>query len=212
MIKNFRFNTPWEQFEEAVKVLKDLIKQKEAYWLLGCLRGFDLFIDDNIAESLDKEILRIIYSEIMYLLYGAINGEDIDEEKMKKAILRESSETSEEDAQAAAMSVRNKFELVKDSFDFEQLRRRYKLKKESIHFKLSDFAYNICSSDLSDGEKINCAFINITAQKRLTDMEDKDKTVPNSERQQEVYFVCDYEDIDMLIHQLEHVKKQMGEH
>ncbi|MCM1252698.1 MAG: hypothetical protein NC321_07735 [Clostridium sp.] len=211
MIENFRYSSPWEQFEEAVRKLKDLIENEKAYWLVGYLREFDIYIDEIEKVKLGEDILEIVNSEILYLLYETLNGKDINEEKIEKTIRAVSEDASEKSVRDAVMSLRNKFEFVKDSFDIEKLRKRYKLKKESVSAKISGFNYNIYTSNLSDGDKMNCAFINISSKKRLAEMRDSITLFENDEKQTEVYFVCDKEDIDMLIHQLEIVKKKMEE-
>lgn len=211
MIENFRYSSSWEKFEEAVKKLKDLIKDDKAYWLIGYLKEFDIYIDEVEEAKLEEDILEIINSEILYLLSETLNGKDINEEKIKKTIKSVSVDVSEESIQEAVMSIRNKLEFVKDSFDIEMLKKRYKLKKESVSSKISGFNYNIYTSNLPDGEKVNFAFLNISVKKRLPEMKDVISVFENAERQSEVDFICDKEDLNMLIHQLEMIKKKMEE-
>ena len=68
MIENFRYISPWDEFEGAVREMKDVLKRKQAYWAIGFMDEFDLYIDDAAAENMTSETLDIIYDEILYLL------------------------------------------------------------------------------------------------------------------------------------------------
>ena len=212
MIENFRFSSSWEEFEEAVRILKDLLKRNKAHWLIGYLREFDIYIDEDEKERLEEDVLEIIHSEILYLLYEVLRKNGINAEKMKEAILKVRDGVSEDSVQEAITSVRNKLEFVKDSFDIVKLRQRYALKKDSVSSKLSGFHYNIYTSNLSGEDNANCAFINISVKKRLTGMHNELTLLVNAERQDEVCFMCDQEDLNMLIHQLEMIKTKMEEY
>lgn len=211
MIENFRYTSSWEKFEEAVKILKDLLKQGDAYWLIGFMGDFDLYIDDEVAEEMDEEILDILSDEVMYLLYWALDEEDIDEEAMRNTITNAENEVTESEMAEIVVSVRNKFELVKDAFDIEVLVRRYNLKKDSVSLKLSDLKYNVYANKMPNGKEVNCAFINIACKKDLGGMKPQGIGTLLAEKapEQEVTFICDEDDIDVLIHHLEGIKRNL---
>lgn len=212
MIENFRFSSSWEKFEEAVVILKELLKRNKAHWLVGYIKEFDIYIDEDEEEQLEEETLEIINSEIVYLLYESLNKRAVNEDKIKEVIQEVSSEATEDNVQQAIISFRNKLEFVKDSFEIDELLKRYELKEDSVNAKLSDFRYNIYKANLPDGGNINCAFISISSQKRLEGIQKAISLFTNAEKKDEVCFMCDYEDINMMIHQLETVKKKMEEY
>lgn len=214
MTTSFRFNSPWEQFEESVRILKRLLSQNQAYWMIGYMRDLDIYIDEVAEETLSEDVLNIVHEEILYLLDGLFKMEDIEENEIKEAFTESGHEISEEKLQEMVTSIRNKFELVKDAFDIEKLTVRNNLKKETVNAKLSGFGYNIYTTRLSDGEKAECAIINLSSQKKLKSIKGSPISffLQNGERRDEVSFLCDKEDLDLLIHQLETVRRKLEEY
>lgn len=199
MIDNFRYSCPWEQFEEAVKILKDLIEQKKAYWLIGFMGNVEILLDVS-EEQLPEEVENIIDDEIVYLMRGALINKDFNGESLKEGLFLHNPDASEEELDMFIMSFCNKLELVKDTFDIDRLSVRYKLKDKSINHKLSNFNFNIYTHNLSDDQNAKCALLNFSSKKDF-----------GNAKEDEVSFICDAEDIDILIHLLQSVKDNMEE-
>lgn len=214
MIANFRYNSSWEQFEKSVKILEELISQNQAYWMIGYMRDLGIYIDETIEETLQEDVLNIIHEEILYLLYGLLEKETITEDDMKEALTEADHKIPEKELQEMIISVRNKYERVKDAFDIDKLTIRNNLKKETINAKLFDFEYNIYTTKLSNGEKAECAIINLSSKKKLRSIKGISLSFlgQNEERKNEVSFLCDREDLDLLIHQLETIRRKMEEY
>ena len=201
MINNFRYSCPWEQFEEAVKILKNLIERKKAHWLIGFIKNIDLLVDES-EDELSDEIEKIIDDEIIYLIRRTLTKKDVDEEGFKKSMRLSYPNASEEELDESAIIFFNKLELVKDTFNIDKLSIKYNVKKRLISHKLSGFDYNILTHNLSpDEEETKCALINISSQKSLE----------KNQKEEEVSFICDKDDIDILIHFLEIIKSYMEE-
>lgn len=199
MIKYFRYNSPWEQFEEAVKQLKDLLERKKAFWLIGFLKDIDILVDESEGK-LSEETESIIDDEILYLVRGILNNKQLDYESIKRGICRNYENIPEEDLEASVVSVSNKLELVKDTFELDELLRRYKLKNHSVIHKMSGFDFNIITQSLPpDGEEVKCAVINLSTQKRIAE----------DEKENDISFICDKDDVDVLIQLLQMVKTGM---
>lgn len=213
MIENFRYNSSWEDYNKAVKLLKDLLKKGKAYWLIGFLKGFDLYIDDTVATDVDSYMAEIIYNEIVYLVMSVLEDSTINLEEMRKAILNVDGEISEEELENALLSVQNKLELAKDSFDISELSLRYNLKRDAINSKLSDFEYNICTHNISDRTSIKCALINMECKKKVSEFREQGIGALFAEKQQqEITFICDETDINVWIQKLEEIRRRLREY
>lgn len=212
MITGFRYNSSWEQFEKSVKILKKLISQNKAYWMIGCIRDLDIYIDEKEEETLQDDILNIFHEEILYLLYSLLEGEKIEEDDIREAATGMDDEISEEELQKMVTSIHNKLELVKDAFDIDNLTMRKNLKKESVNAKLSDFGYNIYITKLLNGEKVECAIINLTSQKKLRSIKGNPINIFLQKEENDVSFICDREDLDLMIHKLKTIRRKMEEY
>ena len=118
------------------------------------------------------------------------------------AISAAGDEISKEEEDLMFKAVCNKFELVQDMFEIDKLFLRYNMKQNTISPKLSDLKYDIGTSYLSDGSRINCALVNMVSKKKL------DKS---SKQSGDITFICDEEDIDFWIGQLEEMKQKIRE-
>ncbi len=202
MIENFRYISPWDEFERAVREMKDVLKRKQAYWAIGFMDEFDLYIDDAVAENMTSETLDIIYDEILYLLKWRLDKKSFREDEVRMAISAAGDEISKEEEDLMFKAVCNKFELVQDMFEIDKLFLRYNMKQNTISPKLSDLKYDIGTSYLSDGSRINCALVNMVSKKKLDN---------SSKQSGDITFICDEEDIDFWIGQLEEMKQKIRE-
>lgn len=202
MIENFRYNSPWGDFENAVKDMKDALKKKQAYWAVGFMDEFDLYIDDKAAEEMKTGSLDIIYNEILYLLKWGLDKESFREDAMRMVISSTGDEISKEE-DSMVRAVYNKFELVQDSFETDRLAVRYNLKQNAISPKLSELKYNVEAFYMPDGSSVNCALVNMVCKKKLDE---------SSGQSGDITFICDEEDIDFLIGQLEEMRQKMREY
>ncbi len=202
MIENFRYISPWDEFERAVREMKDVLKRKQAYWAIGFMDEFDLYIDDAAAENMTSETLDIIYDEILYLLKWRLDKKSFREDEVRMAISAAGDEISKEEEDLMFKAVCNKFELVQDMFEIDKLFLRYNMKQNTISPKLSDLKYDIGTSYLSDGSRINCALVNMVSKKKLDN---------SSKQSGDITFICDEEDIDFWIGQLEEMKQKIRE-
>ena len=202
MVDGFRYTSPWEAFERAVWELKELLKRKDAYWAVGFMANFGLFIDDAIARKMEKDILDIMYNEIIYLLRWRLDGGKIEKEDILEAASTADCEIQEEELETLVKIVCNKFELVMDAFDAEQLAIRYKLKRNTVSPKLSDLKYDVNTQYMPDGHKINCVLVNMACKKKWNGC---------AEQSDDITFICDEEDIDLWIGQLEEMRQRIRE-
>ena len=100
MIENFRYISPWNDFEDAIKEMKDVLKKKQAYWAVGFIDEFDLYIDNAAAEKMEKKTFDIIYDEILYLLKWRLEKRKLRAEDIRMAISASDNEISEEEYNA----------------------------------------------------------------------------------------------------------------
>lgn len=211
MIANFRYKSSWEKFEETVNILKDLLKNKKAFWVIGYSQGLDIEIDDDFMEKTDRDILMIMNDEILTIVAAILKDGSLNEEKLRKSLLSADHEISEEEKDSIVRSVFNKLELVKDAFDIDRLAVRYQLKKESVNPKILNFEHNVFTHHFADGGKEMCALVSISTKKKLPDLmgQTLSSFFSNSEKENEISFLCDRDDIDLLIYQLKTIKKEM---
>lgn len=213
MTASFRYKSSWEQFENSVKILKSLISQNQAYWMIGCIKNLDIYIDETVEETLQEDVLTIIQEEVLYLLLGLLEGEKIEESDIRDAVVDIDQDISKEKLQEIVTSILNKNELVKDAFDIGKLAVRYNLKKETVNAKLSEFGYDIYTTKLLEGEKAECAIISLSSKKKLRNMKEPSiNFLRNEEIKGEVSFLCDKDDLDLLIHHLETIRRKMDEY
>lgn len=208
MISNFRYKSSWEEFEHAVKILKDLCKQQKACLLVETLSELDIYIENEEARKIDEDILRIIYGEILYLLSLRMEKGKLEKERLRKSIASVQKEASDDEIETMMMNVYNKMELIEDAFDAETLERRYYLKQNAVNPKLSDFDYSVYTRHMPGGKQIECAIVSIACKKNLDDIQGR---ANDSEPEKDITFICDEEDIDFLIYQLEEVKREIRE-
>lgn len=214
MIENFRYSSSWEQFEYSVKELKKLLSQNQAYWMIGYLKDLDIYIDETVQETLQEDVVNIIHDEILYLLFVLLENGNLIEENLKEALDESNPELSDEESQEIITCVHNKLELVKDAFDINKLAIRYGLKKQAITNKLSAVDFNIYSTKLLDGESVRCAIINLSSQKELKTLNKIPLSIflQDNAQKDEVSFLFDEEDLNLLIHQLETIRRKMEEY
>ena len=168
--------------------------------MIGFIKDIDLIIDET-EDKLSYEIKNIIDDEIIYLIRGSLAKINDDEEGIKKSMRLSYPDISEKELDASAIIFFNKLELVKDTFDIDALSIKYNVKKGLISHKLSNFDFNIFTYDISpDVKKAKCALINISSQKNLEKNEEEG-----------ISFICDKDDIDILIHLLGIVKRRLEE-
>lgn len=217
MIKKFIFTSTWDMFAEAVDVIKKLIDSNKAHWAVGFLNEFSLYVEDDADINLKIKTGTDIIDEIVYLLgwylETACNGTEITEKEILKTI-NASQETfsDEKELKQTVKNVQNKLELVKDAFDTDHLVIRYKLKRDAVNLKLSDFKYNIYAQNLPDKGRSNFALIHMTCKRNLKGFLQGIKALLTEHEQGEsVTFICDKEDIDLLIALLNEIKQTLGE-
>lgn len=214
MNKNFRYSSSWENFEDAVKIIKELFKNQKAYWLAGFMEDFGLAFDDAAYDEL-KDIQAILEQEILYLVYFCLIGREFsDKEKIRKEISNSTNSKnniSDSEIDEMVLLVQNKFELVKDAFDIDRLRARYIMKKDSVNSKLADFKYNVMLQNLPNGNKAGCVLLNMACKKKLGDFGSEGivELFEEKEPTTEITFICDEDDIDYLISQLEEIKQKI---
>ena len=213
MIKNFRYSSDWEDFVKAVEIIKEMLKSKQAFFSVGFLSSFTLGVVDDVC--LEETIETIINDEIVYLLrwYLECNdaGKQVNEQEIRSVLKRgKGFKISEEEERLLVKSISNKLELVKDAFDIERLSARYQLKQNAVNAKLSDFNYNICTCDLPNQKKANFALIDMVCKRNLLDApQGLEKILAQYEHGESITFICDEEDIDMMIGMLKEMKQKI---
>ncbi len=213
MIKNFRYSSDWEDFVKAVEIIKEMLKLKQAFFSIGFLSPCALFLRDDVY--LETDIETIMHDEVVYLLrwYLKCNdeGKQVDEKEIRLELKRgKGFKISEEEERLLIKSISNKLELVKDAFDIERLSVRYQLKQNAVNAKLSDFNYNICTCDLPNQKKANFALIDMVCKRNLLDApQGLEKILAQYEQGESITFICDEEDIDMMIRMLKEMKQKI---
>lgn len=213
MIKNFRYKSDWDDFFTAVKILKELVKSKQAFFSVGFWRSFSLIYTDNVC--LNAEIDTIISDEIVYLLRWYLNrnkeGKEINEKEIRSLLDAGSKESVSEEEQALLVKkIENKLELVKDAFDVERLIVRYQLKQDAVNAKLSDFNYNIYTCEIPNQGNTSFAIVDMECKKKLQDVpQGIEKILSRHEQGESITFICDEEDIDLMICALKEMKQKI---
>lgn len=209
MIKDFRYNSTWEDYSRMVAQVEELLKQGRARWQIGCLHDFDLDVDGDVDFEYDE--WKIIYEEILFMIFMGLKDVPPDAEGVRGA-LRTSTEALEEwQIEDAITLVMNKFELAYDTFHVEELKELYCLRKESIMPKLSAITYNLVERRGVSGQRYPEAQISISVQKKLPEIPYIPGERDIQECGSEISFVCGRNDIDYLIRVLQEMKDGLRE-
>lgn len=213
MLKNFRFSSTWENFVKAVQKIKELVDSNKAYFAVGFLREFSLYMEDDV--DLDESINTIIESEVIYLLRWYLDyyfdGKEIDEKVIWSAINAGRKEgIDEKELKQMVKNVQNKLEFVKDVLEIEYLLDRYRVKQEAVNLKLCDFKYNVYAYNLPDKQNFNFAIINMVCKDKLNGaMQGEEDLLVEHKRGESITFICDERDIDLWIAQLKEVQRKI---
>lgn len=211
MLANFRYESSWEDFSKTVKRLQALLREGKAHWLIGFLKDFDLYFEESAVDELDEKFINILQEEVLYLLIGALKGEELDVQKVHETILMNNKNVSEDEISHIFVNMKNKYELVKDSFEIDKLAARYHLKKSAVNAKLCDFKYNIYTDTCNTaGKQTDCAIISMACKRKFTDLRAQGiRALLEEQEKNEITFICDEADIDVLIEELEGIKQKM---
>ena len=202
MVDGFRYASSWDEFERVVWELNDLLKRKDAYWAVGFMGKFDLFIDDAMADGMKENVLDIIYDEILYLLKWRLDENIMGEEDIRAVLFATDNGISEEELEEMAKIVCNKYELIMDVFDIEYLAMRYNWKRDTLSPKLANLRYDVSTQYIPDGHKINCVLVNMECRKKWNGCD---------QQSEDITFICDEEDIDLWISQLKEMQQRIRE-
>lgn len=82
--------------------------------MVDCFSRLDIFLGVGDIDELDcdKSLLTIIDNEIVSLTFQALEGNVIDDKKLRQTLLEEDSKNSEEEINSLIQTAHNKFELV----------------------------------------------------------------------------------------------------
>lgn len=210
----FRYVSEWGDFETAVKVLKTCLEKGTMHFCIGFIEDFTLIADDEIESDaiVDDKSIQIIKDEILYLITSGLEELKMDEESVYHNLLS-AKVVPEEQIKKVTKEVCNKYELVSDTFDIEQLKLRYDLKNNSVNKKVSSLDYNIIMQEQNNREYSSFALISLGVKKNLIDSDSnklKSLSVRN-EIEDSTTFICDENDIEIMISELKIIQKKIRE-
>lgn len=209
MIKNFRYDSTWEDYSRMVAQVEELLDQGKARWQIGCLYEIDLDVDADVHFEYDA--WNILYDEILFMIIMGLQDSPPSEERVRDALKPGVESLREQQIEDMITLVMNKYELAYDTFHVEELKEVYCLRKESIMPKLSAIDYNVVERRAFSGKRYQEAQISITAQRRLPEIPYKPSTQAPRDCGSEISFICGRDNIDYLIRVLQEIKDGMRE-
>lgn len=206
MPRDFRYRSSWEKFEEAANYFFECLKENKAKLLYGCIKNIYVEIPNE-----KPEFKKIVMREVVSLLEEALEG-DFDLQDLNDYLETQCEDgmIEEDDIQDILNMVEEKYKYVVERIVNNDTVRRYYFKENTINNKISGFQSDINKYIINNEEELKYALIRIAVNKKLPDF-----TLPNEviklieDREEKVEFVCDVNDLDYLIEQLETIKKKL---
>lgn len=207
-MENYRYNSAWNEFVEAVDKLVELLKQGKVEFCIGIKRDFGLERMEPI--DIDDTLYDIICDEVLYLIYEDLT-EGLDEEELRSYLVKQ--ELDEKEIKDNILLLKNKMEYVQDAIINKELKNRFNLKKGSLLNKISSLKCNLCEFALKPDEKVGHYIVQIGTRKELPSFsgEKISDFMIGINSEEAINFICDKGDIEYLIRKLEKLKENMKE-
>lgn len=206
MPKSFRYKSSLEQFKEATDYFLNCLQEKKAHLLYGCIN--DIFIDmPDDKQEINKIVKREISSFIEDALKNKFDLDDLNEYLNDQC---SDDEIEDSDVQQILDLFEEKYKYVVENVISNEMFRRYYFKEKTIANKLSGVQADINKYIINEEQEIKYALIRVMVNEKLPGV-----VLPNEimklvdDKKKSVEFVCDINDLEYLIEQLEKIKRKL---
>lgn len=204
--KDFRYQSSWEEFKKATDYFMECLQSKKAYLLYGCIKNIYIKMpNENI--TLNKIIMR----EVSPLLEEALDGSH-DIHSLNDFLNEQytEGEIEKEDISTILNLVDKKYAYIINNFLNSNSVRRYYFKENTLNSKFFGIQADINKYIISNEEELKYALIRIESNEILPNFSFSGEiTKLIDDKRKKVEFVCDANDLEYIIEQLEAIRKNL---
>lgn len=210
----FRFSCGLEKFKRCVDIVKLMMENKELLVLYGCIKNIDIeiLIDEEMFKSKYTDIdflefKKIILDEIVVIMEQNLKFSSYEEPGLREYLV-EKEKVDLELAECIITEKKEKRKYVMEQLVDSEDSLRYFFKENTLNNKLYNIDFELNKYIFDDGSDLLYTIIEFGAADEL-----KDDRVPEILAKQsdvkKIKFVCDKQDIDFIIKELEKIKEKM---
>lgn len=204
--EDFRYQSSLKEFKESVGFLVKELENKKAHLLYGCINNIFVEISDE-----RNEITSIIMNEVISLLEDVLT-DSFDLENLNSYLEEQCLDGTieENDKEEILRSVEEKYKYVAEKLISEEMINRYYFKTHTVNQKLIKIQSDINKYIIDDNRELKYAHIKMVSNQNVPEYSypyEIMRIVENKAR--EVEFICDIEDVDYIIKQLEIIKQKL---
>ncbi len=212
--EGFRYSADMDAFKKSVDYSKELLKTDQISILFGCISDVNIILDRNTYEKNNYDIdfktfSKIFKGEIISIMTTVLEEGEQEAGESLTEFLQEKDD-SEINIEDILKLYREKTEYVKEALICSDIVDRYCFKAMTVSDKLSSFDWNINKFVFDDhDDEIKYAQVRIAASKNLVDGDlpySLSRMLKANQPESEVKFVCDKNDVNYLIKQLEKIR------
>lgn len=209
----YRFASSYITFQKCVDITKTLLENKQLILLFGCKKNVNFILNMSkeqfMEEELDigfNEFQRVLYDEISVIIEQNIIMPDSEEPSLAE-YLKESG-LDEDQINKMIQEKVDKRNYVQEKLKIDNAMLRYRFKRDTMANKLSDLKYEINKYVFSDHDEMCYALIEFESMNQLN-AEGVPFFLKNDKHVEKSRFVCDKQDIDFIIMQLQKIKEKL---
>ncbi len=202
---NYRFISPYTIFQRCVDITKALLAKEQLILLFGCTKKvkFNLYLS---KKQFCEEYKNILFEEIAFIIEQNIIMPGIEEASLPESLKEVGFNDSE--IKIMVQEKVDKRNYVKENLAFDNATLRYLFKQSTMENKLSSIKYEINKYVFEDKKELCYAVIEFASADRLN-AERFSLLSGDARAVQKSKFVCDKQDLDYIINQLQQIKENL---
>ena len=202
---NYRFISPYTIFQRCVDITKALLAKEQLILLFGCTKKvkFNLYLSE---KQFCEEYKDILFEEIAFIIEQNIIMPGIEEASLPESLKEVGFNDSE--IKIMVQEKVDKRNYVKENLAFDNATLRYLFKQSTMENKLSSIKYEINKYVFEDKKELCYAVIEFASADRLN-AERFSLLSGDARAVQKSKFVCDKQDLDYIINQLQQIKENL---
>lgn len=210
---NYRFISPYTIFQRCVDITKALLAKEQLILLFGCTKKvkFNLYLSkkqfcEEYKDISFEEYKNILFEEIAFIIEQNIIMPGIEEASLPESLKEVGFNDSE--IKIMVQEKVDKRNYVKENLAFDNATLRYLFKQSTMENKLSSIKYEINKYVFEDKKELCYAVIEFASADRLN-AERFSLLSGDARAVQKSKFVCDKQDLDYIINQLQQIKENL---
>lgn len=209
----YRFSSSYITFQKCVDLAEKLLENEQLILLFGCKKKVNFSLNISKEQFLETnpdidfgEFQRVLYDKIAIIIEQNIIMPDAEEPSLAEYL----KESGVDEAQIDKM-IREKADkrnYVQEKIKIDNASLRYRFKTDTMANKLEDLKYEINKYIFSDHEEMCYALIEFVSTDQLI-TEGIPFFLDNEKHVEKSRFVCDKQDLDYIIMQLQKIKEKL---